>query len=115
MTRFSASSPSPPTPPTSPPTPTPVASDAEPARLTAYKTVMASTKSAGGCRYRGDSSGKVSVVVEFGSDGRVQRTDTKGTFANPMTRQCIVSKFSSLSIPTTLPTPIIITADVALR
>jgi hypothetical protein len=97
------------------PAPNLVASDAEPARLTAYKTVMASTKSAEGCRYRGDSSGKVSVVVEFGSDGRVQRTDAKGTFANPMTRQCIVSKFSTLSIPTTLPTPIIITADLTLR
>jgi len=97
------------------PAPQLVASDGEPARLTAYKTVMASTQSAGGCRHRGDSSGKVTVVVEFGSDGRVQRTDAKGTFANPMTRQCIVSKFSALSIPTTLPTPIIITADVALR
>lgn len=97
------------------PAPAPVASDAEPARLTAYKTVMASTPSAAGCRHRGDSSGKVPIVVEFGSDGRVQRTDAKGSFANPMTKQCIVSKFSTLSIPTILPAPIIITADIRLR
>jgi hypothetical protein len=100
---------------TEPAAPTQPASEAEPARLTAYKAVMAATKTAGNCRYRGDSSGKVPVVVEFGGDGRVQRTMAKGTFANPMTSQCIVSKFSSLTVPGTLPAPIIITADVTLR
>lgn len=97
------------------PAPAVVASDAEPARLTAYKTVIASTRSAAGCRHRGDSSGKVPVVVEFGTSGSVQRADAKGAFANPMTRRCIVSKFSTLSIPTMLPAPIIVTADVTLR
>jgi hypothetical protein len=76
---------------------------------------MGATHGAGGCRNRGDSPGKVSVVVEFGTDGHVTRTNAKGTFANPATSQCIVSKFNSLSIPNAPGAPLIITADVSLH
>ena len=81
-----------------------------------FKSAMiAATKSAAGCCHRGDSSGMIPVVVEFGSDGHVQRVKARTTFANPMTNQCIVSKLSELSVPTTLPTPIVVTADFRLR
>jgi hypothetical protein len=76
---------------------------------------MGATRSAGGCRNRGDSPGKVGVVVEFGTDGHVTRAAAKGNFANPATSQCITSKFSSLSIPNAPDAPLIITADVALH
>jgi hypothetical protein len=83
--------------------------------LTAYKAVMGATHGAGGCRNRGDSAGTVSIVVEFGTDGHVQRANAKGKFVNPGTTQCIVSKFSSLSIPNAPSAPLIITTDFALH
>jgi hypothetical protein len=92
-----------------------VVHEAEPARLTAYKAVMLASQEARNCRHRGDVAGKIPIVVEFGSDGRVQRTQAKGTFANPMTNRCIVSKFSALSVAGPVPAPIIVTANVTLR
>lgn len=97
------------------PAPKLAAPEAEPARLTAYKAVMHASQEARNCRYRGDVAGKIPIVVEFGTDGRVQRTQAKGTFANPMTNRCIVSKFSGLTISSAAPGPIIVTANVSLR
>lgn len=97
------------------PAPKLAAHEAEPARLTAYKAVILASQEARNCRHRGDVAGKIPIVVEFGSDGRVQRTHPKATFANPMTNRCIVSKFSGLSVAGPVPTPIIVTANVTLR
>lgn len=86
----------------------------EPLKITAYKAVVEATKSARNCRHRGDTPGKVPVVVEFGPDGRVQRTEVKGTFANPMTKECVASKLGALTIPPS-GTSIITTAEVSMR
>jgi hypothetical protein len=87
----------------------------ESARTTAFKAVVEATKNARNCRHRGDTSGKVPVVVEFGNDGIVERTSVKASFSNPMTAQCITSKFRSLAIPSFTGSPILVTADVSLR
>ena len=87
----------------------------ESSRVKAFTAVVEATKTARNCRHRGDTSGKVPVVVEFGNDGVVQRTSVKSTFSNPMTAQCITSKFKGLSIPSFPGAPILITAEVSLR
>jgi hypothetical protein len=87
----------------------------EPARIAAFKAIVEASKTARTCRHRGDASGKVPVIVEFGSDGRVQRTDVKATFANPMTSRCIVSRLAETTIPAFAGGPILITAEVSLR
>ncbi len=94
---------------------TPSETAAEPARIAAFKAVVEASKGARTCRHRGDASGKIPVIVEFGSDGRVQRTDVKAALANPMTSRCIASRLAEATIPAFGGGPILITAEVSLR
>jgi hypothetical protein len=93
----------------------PSESAGEPARVGAFKAVVEASKNARTCRHRGDAPARVPVIVEFGVDGRVQRTDIKAKFANPMTSRCISSRLGAATIPAFDGAPILITGEVSLR
>jgi hypothetical protein len=90
-----------------------VAAD-ESARLTAYRAVVQAGTLARNCRFRGDSAAPIPVVVGFGADGAVQSVILRRELTNPMTKSCVMSKFTGLTIPAS-GAMVTVSTDVTLR